>query len=120
MNPYDYISRHFAISWKINTYWTTEYELHDDSSVTILAHYNDGRIIPDGGILHCKRYRLQEVVDSRQTVALEIYASSDSINGMKWQRGELTSTHQIRNPAFVFSYRDEPLIKTDNPPKEVF
>jgi hypothetical protein len=114
------MSKHFAISWKINTYWTTEYELHDDSSVTILAHYRDGRIIPEGGLLTCKRYRLQEIADSRQTVALEIYGSSESIKGMKWQRGELTSTHPIRNPAFVFSYSKEPLIKTDSPPAEVF
>jgi hypothetical protein len=121
------MSRHFAISWKINTYWTVEYDLHDDDTVTILAHYQDGRDDAPGcmhsangelSLRTCMRYRIQETdleaeEFSRHAVALEIYDTSESIGAPRWQRGAFTSKHKIRNDAYVFSYPQEPLFKVD-------
>lgn len=102
----------WAINTKINTYWTVEYELHEDNSVTIIGHYNDGRPGPKN---LAQRYVLEEIDlrtqggSNRHCVNLEIYAPG-SVN---WERGELISTHPIRNDSGVFSYSGKPQVKAD-------
>tara|TARA_Y100001938_G_scaffold136590_1_gene199683 strand:- start:41 stop:499 length:459 start_codon:yes stop_codon:yes gene_type:complete len=94
--------RLFAINWKISVYWTLEYELHDDDTATIIAHYRDGRPYPSG----TERYKLDET-DDRVVTHIHTFEEGD----MRWQRGDPIATYKVRNPGFVFSYSEIPQVK---------
>jgi hypothetical protein len=105
----------WAFSYKITTYWTVEYQLHTDNTVTILAHYRDGRnACPE--LKTQFHYNFTEVahLDTRRVaVDLQLYAPGRMVH----ERGELVSTHPIRNPAHVFSYPDTPTVKVGGIPE---
>ena len=94
----------WAFDYKVSTYWTTEYQLHDDGTATILAHYRDGRRCPE--LMDQLRCSMTEI-GSRIVADLNLYAPGHMVHS----RGDLVSTHKVRNPAYVFSYPDTPILK---------
>jgi len=98
----------WAFDYKISTYWTTEYQLHDDSTATILAHYRDGRRCPElMGQLRCGLSEVTHLDMPRTVIELKLYAPGHMVHN----RGDLVSTHKVRNPAHVFSYPNTPIVK---------
>jgi len=99
----------YATSPKINTYWTCEFENHQDGTATIHRHYRDGRETGhriDGERVN--RYSFEEA-DGRIVQKLRLYSPGE----MTWQRGDLVCVLTVRNPQYVFSYGGEPIVKTD-------
>ena len=96
------MTKKYAIDWKINTYWTAEYEDHGDGTCTLISWYRDGRI--DGR--DCPRCYIQEL-EGRVADVLVICEKGD----MSWNRGDVMEELRIRNKKHVFSYGMDPVVK---------
>lgn len=94
----------YAIDWKINTYWTAEYDDHGDGTCTLLSWYCDGRYAGRD----CDRCFIQEL-PGRIADVLVICEKGD----MSWNRGDVIQELKIRNPQQVFTYGQEPVVKLD-------
>ena len=95
----------WAISNKINTYWTCEYVEHEDGTATILAHYRDGR--RSGVDRQTLKYSHIEE-EGRVAHTLVLFQPGE----MSWNRGPELKRLKIRNPMNVFRYQYEPELKT--------
>lgn len=96
-------NKEYAISWKVNLYWTVEYEDHGDGTCTILSHYQDRRW---SGIKGGYRYVMWEK-DGRMVDTLDIYEPGT----MNHDRGDHVKTLDIRNKDHVFSFNRDPVVK---------
>ena len=96
------MTKKYAIDWKINTYWTAEYEDHGDGTCTLISWYRDGR--REG--IDCPRCNIEEL-SGRIADVLHIYEKGS----MNYDCGDEIEVLRIRNKQHVFSYNSDPVVK---------